>query len=195
MPEDQVNKKMNVLLSKRKLNQMIEYAEKLIQENPDSYLGAWWKARALTFKGDTDGALHWFMESMKKAESEIEESKISSSVANVYNIKKQWVNSLNYTAIALDLNPKNVVGVIARSIALGATGKRNEARKLLDSNQKLFVDEYQKACVAAVKRNKTKMLEHLEKTFEKNPHCKVTVQFDPDFANYRGDKKFKKLIS
>ena len=186
---------MNGLIAKRRFNDMIEYAEQLTQENPDSYLGAWWKARALTFKGDTDGALHWFMESMKKANSDREESKIASSMANVFNVRKQWEDSLNYTAIALELNPENVVGVIARSIALSATGKRREAAKLLDSNQKLYVEDYQKACVAAIRKDKKKMLEHLGKTVEINPHSKITVQYDPDFATYRGDKEFKKLTS
>ena len=186
---------MNEYIALRKFNEMIIYAEQLIQENPDSYLGEWWKARALTFKGDTDGALKWFMESMKKAESDEEESKISSSLANVYNTRKQWEDSLNFTAIALELNPKNVVGVIARSIALSASGKRSESSKLLDSNQSLFKDDYQKACVAAVKRDKQRMLEHLRKTVEENPHSKITVQYDPDFANYRGDSEFKKLTA
>lgn len=186
---------MNGFIAKRRFNEMIEYAEKLVQENPDSYLGIWWKARALTFIGDTDGALRWFMESMKKAESDEEESKISSSMANVYNVRKQWEDALNYSAIALVLNPKNVVGVIARSIALSATGKQNEANNLLDSNEKLYREDYQKACVAAVKRNKQKMLDYLRKTVEENPHSKVTVQYDPDFASYRGDPEFKKLTS
>ena len=195
MSLDQVKDKMNDYIAKRKFNEMIGYAEKLIQENPASYLGAWWKARTLTFMGDTDGALKWFMEAMKKAGSDEEESKISSSMANVYNVRKQWADALNYTEIALALNPKNVVGVIARSIALSATGKRNEARKLLDSNQKLYVEDYQKACVAAVKRNKKEMLDYLRKTVEQDPHSKVTVQYDPDFANYRGDPEFKKITS
>ncbi len=186
---------MNDFIAKRRFNDMIDCAEQLIQENPDSYLGTWWKARTLTFIGDTDGALRWFMESMKKAESDEEESKISSSMANVYNVRKQWEDALNYSAIALVLNPKNVVGVIARSIALSATGKQNEAHNLLDSNEKLYREDYQKACVAAVKRDKRKMLEYLSKTVEKNPHSKITVQYDPDFANYRGDDEFKKLTS
>jgi tetratricopeptide (TPR) repeat protein len=195
MPQDQVQEKMNGYISQRKFNEMIGYAEEMIQENPGSYLGTWWKARALTFKGDSDGALLWFMESMKKAESDEEESKISSSMANVYNVRKQWEDSLNFTAIALELNPKNVVAVISRSIALSSSGRRSESSKLLDSNQKLFKDNYQKACVSAVKRDKQRMLEHLRKTVEETPHCKVTVQYDPDFANYRGDPEFKKLTA
>ena len=186
---------MNELIAKRKFTEMIDFAEDLIRETPENYLGFWWKARALTFVGDHDGALHWFIEAMKKAKSDLEESKISSSIANVYNIRKQWEDSLNYTAIALELNPYNVVGIIARSIALTATGRRKEANKLLDSNQSLYVDDYQRACVAAVKRDKKRMLDYLKRVVETNPQNKVTVLFDPDFIPYRGDKEFRKLVS
>ena len=116
-------------------------------------------------------------------------------MANVYNVMKRWEDSLNYTAIALELNPMNVVGIIARSIALSEMGKGKEASRLLDSNQRLYVDDYQKACVAAVKRKKAKMLEHLRKAVEGNPHSKVTVQYDPDFASYRRDPEFRESTS
>ena len=186
---------MNGLIAKRSFDEMVEYADQLINESPRHYSGYWWMARASTFKRDTDGALHWFMEAMKRANSDEEESKIASSMANVYNILKRWDESQNYSAIALSLNPENVVGVIARSIALSASGKRDDANRLLNSNQKLYKDDYQKACVAAVKRNKKEMLEYLRKTVEENPHSKVTVQFDPDFAPYRGDSTFKEITS
>jgi tetratricopeptide (TPR) repeat protein len=131
---------------------------------------------------------------MKKAEDELEESKISSSIANVYNIRKDWEESLNYTDIALELNPENVVAIIARSIALMATGERKGANKLLDQNIGLFKNDYQKACVAAVKRDKQKMLEHLSKAIEENPHNKVTVLHDPDFSLYTRDLEFRALL-
>jgi len=86
-----------------------------------------------------------------------------------------------------------VVGVIARSIALSATGKRDESSRLLDSNKRLYIDDYQQACVAAVRRDKAKMLEHLRKAVEGSPHSKITVQYDPDFAPYRRDPEFREI--
>ena len=197
MPIDMkaIGVEMNHLIAERDFNGMIDKAGSIIDEHPSSYLGRWWMARTLTFMGRTDEALDWLMEAMKKADSDEEESKISSSMANVYNVMKRWEDSLNYTSIALELNPRNVVGIIARSIALSAIGKRKEATRLLDSNQRLYVDDYQKACVAAVKRNKAKMLEHLRNAVEGTPHSKVTVQYDPDFAPYRGDSEFKGVTS
>ena len=197
MPIDQkaIKGEMNQLIAERNFNGMLEKAGNILDDHPTSYLGRWWMARALTFMGRTDEALDWLMMAMRKAESDEEESKIASSMANVYNVRKQWEDSLNYSAIALELNSENVVGVIARSIALSATGKRPEASRLLDSNQRLYVDDYQKACVAAVKRKKATMLEHLRKAVEENPHSKVTVQYDPDFAQYRRDSQFKEITS
>ena len=185
---------MNTLIAERRFNDIITGAEQLIEEYPESYLGRWWIARAYTLMGNTESSLHWFMEAMKKAEDDFEESKISSSMANVYNIKKEWDQSLNYTEIALELNPENVVGVIARSIALMATGKRKEAYKLLDKNTKLYKEDYQKACVAAVKKDKAKMLTYLKKSISENPHTRITVQYDPDFALYHRDPGFRALL-
>ena len=195
MLKGQDKKRMNELIAQRNFNTMIDYAEELIQEIPRSYLGRWWKARALTFQGDTDGAIHWFMEALKNAKSDEEESKIASSIANVFNIRKQWVDSLHYTEIALELNSKNIVGVIARSIALKATGRPLEANRLLDSYERLYKDDYQRACVAAVKKDKGRMYMYLRNVLDDHPHSKISVQFDPDFALYREEKEFKELIS
>ena len=195
MPEDsKIHREMNNLIEKRRFQELVKKAEKYIDENPESYLGRWWKARALTFLGDTESALKWFVEAMKKAEDEYEESKISSSIANVYNIRKNWQQSLNYTEIALELNSENVVAIIARSIALMATGSKREALQLLEKNSKLFKNNYEKACVEAVRKNKGKMLTLLEKAIEENPHTRVTVLYDPEFELYRRDPDFQKLV-
>lgn len=186
---------MNQRIASRDFNGMYEKAGNILDDHPSSYLGKWWIARALTFMGRTDEALDWLMMAMRKADSDEEESKIASSMANIYNVRKQWEDSLKFTAIALELNPGNVVGVIARSIALSATGKRDEASRLLDSNKKLYVDDYQQACVAAVRRDKAKMFEHLRKAVDRNPHSKITIQYDPDFAPYTRDSEFREITS
>jgi len=190
-----VAKTMNQYIAERKFDAMIEDSEKIIDEYPRSYLGYWWKARSLTFKGDIGGALHWLFESIKRADIEEEESKISSSIANVYNIQKNWDESRNYSEIALTLNPKNVVAIIARSIALSATGGKQEATRLLESNMRLFKEDYQKACVYAVLRDKNKMMKHLGESIVSNPHQKVTVLYDPDFRLYLNDSDFRSLIA
>ena len=192
--ESKIAQEMNNLIAARRFNEIIEEAERVIEDYPDSYIGRWWIARAYTLRGDTEAALDWFMEAMKKAEDELQESKISSSIANVYNIRKNWLESLNYTDIALELNPDNVVAVIARSIALMATGDRKGANKLLDQNKGLIKEDYQKACVAAVKRDKQGMLEYLSKAIKENPHNRVTVLYDPDFSLYTRDPEFRALL-
>jgi tetratricopeptide (TPR) repeat protein len=191
---NEINGEMNTLVVDRRFSDILKKAEELIDDFPESYLGRWWKARAYTFMGDTDAALHWLMEAMKKAEDNDEESKISSSMANIYNIRKDWHQSLNYTEIALELNQENVVAVLARSIALMATGKKREANQLLDRKNEFIKNNYQKACAAAVKKDKNKMLEHLAKAIKENPHSRITVQYDPDFEVFRRDSDFRGLL-
>ncbi len=105
MPIDQkaIKWEMNQLIEVRDFNGMIEKAGSIIDEHPLSYLGRWWKSRALTFMGRTDEALDWLMMAMRRADSDREESRITSSMANVYNMRKQWEDSLNFSAIALEL--------------------------------------------------------------------------------------------
>ena len=194
LDNNQTNTEMNKLITEKSFTEIMTNAEEIIEEHPNNYIGYWWKARAYTLMGETETALHWFMEAMKRAETDQEESKISSSMANVYNIRKDWENSLNYTEIAMDLNPANVVAIIARSIALTAKGKKREANQLLDSNMRLYKEEYQKACVAAVKKNKEKMLMHLANAIKEKPHTKITVLYDPDFALYRNDPELRMLL-
>ncbi len=194
MDHEEISKLMNQYIEEKRFDAMYDFSETLIQENEENYLGKWWKARALTFLGDTDEALSWFMKGLMNAASDEEESKIMSSIANIYNIRKEWEKALKYTDIALELNPLNVVGVVAKSVALTALGRKRDAQMVLVSNSGLIVTDYQKACVAAIKGDKTRMLEYLEKAVGDNPHVRVSVQYDPEFMPYRRDPDFRKIL-
>ncbi len=191
---EQINNEMNKLIIDRRFQEIIKKSDEMIDAYPYSYLGRWWKARAYTFLGDTDKALHWFMEALKNTASEEEESRVCSSFANVYNIRKDWHNSLKYSEIALELNPNNPVAIITRSIALSATGKKQEAYQLINEHRGIFREEYEKACIAAVLSNKEEMLQHLRNSIIENPHHKITVLYDPEFEPYLKHNDFNKLL-
>ena len=96
MPIDQkaIKVEMNQLISVRDFNGMLKKAGNILDDHPSSYLGRWWMARILTFMGRTNEAHDWLMMGMRKAESDEEESKIASSMANIYNVQNQWEDSL-----------------------------------------------------------------------------------------------------
>jgi tetratricopeptide (TPR) repeat protein len=194
LDEVSINQEMNELLKVRGFTQMIKLAEQLIRKYPNSYLGMWWKAYTLTMLDDTETALSWFIEAIKKANNEKEESEISNSIASMYNIKRDWKQALNYAEISLELNPENVNATIEKSISLLATGKKSEAYNLLEDNKNLYKDYFQKARVSAIKKNKKKMLNYLHQAIVNNPHYRVIVQFDPAFFLYRRDPELQELI-
>jgi len=186
---------MNRLIASEGFIELIDAAENMINEQPDDYLGYWWKGRALTFTGRNEDSIKSFTEALKHATNDKEESKIMSSISNIYNIQRKYDKTLQYTEIALELNPVNVVAIIARSIALASTGKKHEARQLLDNHKRLYKEDYQKACVHAVLKEKEETLKYLTKAIELNPHNRVTVRFDPDFRLYLRDPEFIKLLA
>ena len=195
MDLNQISHQMNLLIAAEQFPELVEAAETIIIEHPDDYLGYWWKGRALTFIGRTEDAIRSFIGALKHATNDKEESKIMSSISNIYNIQRQYDKTFQYTEIALELNPDNVVAVIARGIALASTGKKHEARQLLDANKRLYKEDYQKACVHAILREKEKAFDYLSKAIESNPHNRVTVRFDPDFRLYLRNPVFNKLLS
>ena len=186
---------MNNLIAAELFTELVEAAETIINEHPDDYIGYWWKGRALTFTGRTEDAIKSFTEALKHATNDNEESKIMSSISNIYNIQRNYEKTLQYTEIALELNPDNVVAVIARSIALASTGKKHEARQLLNTNKMLYKEDYQKACVHTVLKEKEEAFHYLSKAIRSNPHNRVTVRFDPDFRPYLRDPEFIRLIT
>lgn len=194
LDEVSINQEMNELLKERSFTEMINKAEHVIRRYPKSYLGNWWKAQTLIMTGDTEAALYCFIEALKKANNEKEESKISSSIASMYTIRKDWEQALNYAEISLELNHENLAAIITKSIALLATGKKNQAYHLIENNKHLYKDYFQKASVAAVQKDKKKMLNYLNQAIVNNPHYRVIVQFDPAFSLYRKDSEFQELI-
>lgn len=193
IPEN-IGNVMNGHIAYQEFAMMLELSESMMVESPSVYLGYWWKGRALTFLGRPDDALDAFFEALNRADSDFVESKVCSSIANVYNVKRDYQQTLNFTEKARELNPDNVVAIIAQSIALTKTGKKKQAKQLLDDNWSKYLEEYQQACAHAVLGQKDKMLEQLAKSIQGNPHQKITIQHDPDFRDYLGDSGFLKLI-
>jgi len=186
--------KLNGLVAEADFEALLAEAGRIVESEPNSFIGYWWMGRALTLMGRLDDAVRAFYESVKRADDELEESRIMASLANVFNAQKKHDVAEEYAEAALELNPGNPVGVLARSVALASTGRRREASELISASWGKLTEGYERACAYAVTGQKSKLLEALREDVAANPHHRVTVLHDPEFRPYLKDPEFRAAI-
>lgn len=185
---------MNNLIGLGDFHSLLREAEAMVDEGPDNYIGYWWRGRALTLQGRLDEAVKAFYDAVKHADDDHEESRIMASLANVFNVRKEYDLALDYADIALELNSENPVAVLARGVALAATGEKREASEHLSSSWDKLRGSYERACGYAVTGQKTKMLDALRDDLTVNPHHRVIVLHDPEFRPYLRSPDFRALL-
>ncbi len=186
--------KLNYLIAEADFEALLAEADRMMESEPGSYIGYWWRGRALTLMGRLDDAVRAFYESVKRADDDLEESRIMASLANVFNVQKKHDVAEEYAEAALELNPSNPVGILARSIALASTGRRREASELISANWGKLTEGYERACAYAVMGQKSRLIEALREDLTANPHHRVTALHDPEFRPYLRDPEFRAVI-
>ena len=109
-----------------------------------------------------------------------------------------WEGALSDAEEALKITPKAISDRVNKSIALKALGKGEKAeeivRVVLDELGEKPAIPYSRACALAVLGDKEKMLKALKAALEYDSQYRVKAKFDPDFAEYREDPDFQKLV-
>jgi tetratricopeptide (TPR) repeat protein len=185
---------MNSLIGSSDFASLLREADAVTDAEPDSYIGYWWLGRALTLQGRLDEAVRAFYDSIKHAEDDDEESRIMANLASVFNAKKEYDVALDYSEIALELNPGNPAAVLALGVALAATGNKRAASDHISANWGKLRDGYQRACGYAIMGQKDKMLEVLKEDLVDNPHHRVMALLDPEFRPYIFNHEFRALL-
>ena len=174
---------------------LLRKAEEIVEAEPNSYLGYWWRGRALYFQGRYDEAIKAFYDSVKRSNTDKEESMIIACIANLFNVKKDYDAAFEYSKIALELDPDNPTAILSKGVALAATGMKREASEHISLNWGKLIDGYQRAKGYALTGQKAKMLDALKDDLAKNPHHRVAVYQDPEFRPYLRDPSLRSILS
>jgi tetratricopeptide (TPR) repeat protein len=185
--------KMNSLIAKGDFDSLLAEAERMIDDQPDSYMGYWWRGRALTLLGGFDDAVRSFYDSVKRADDEAEESRVMASLANVFNVQRKHDMAEEYADASLELNPRNPVGVLARGVALASTGRQREASEFVSAHWGVLGDNYEKACGYALRGQRVESMKALKESISAEPHHRVSALHDPEFRPYHRDPEFRSL--
>ena len=191
---EETRSSLNHLIEAGDFHSLLMEAEAMVDAEADSYVGYWWRGRALTLQGRLDEAVKAFYDAVKHADDDHEESRIMASLANVFNMRGDYDMGLDYSEVALELDPGNPGAVLARVVALAATGREKEASEHLHSRWGRLRDGYERACGYAVTGQRAKMLEALREDLSINPHHRVTVLHDPEFRPYLRSPELRALL-
>ncbi|OGD55894.1 hypothetical protein A3K81_00045 [Candidatus Bathyarchaeota archaeon RBG_13_60_20] len=185
--------RMNGLIAESDFYTLLAEADRLVEAEPDSYIGYWWRGRALTLAGRPEDAVRAFYESVKRANDEAEESRVMASLANVFNVQRKHDLAEEYADASLELNPGNPVGVLARGVALASTGRR-EASEFVSAHWGVLKDSYERACGYALRGQRDEAMKALRESIAAGPHHRVTALHDPEFRPYLRDPEFRSII-
>jgi tetratricopeptide (TPR) repeat protein len=174
---------------------VVATSERFVKQNPDRGDAYHLRGIALSYI-DPEGAIAAFGEALEYATTKILRAIVLASRSNALLIAGKIEEALVDAEEAARLDPKDSVAAINMSIALKRMGRKEDADKILKERLPTIEDNpYLRACAYAVLGEKEKMLEELGAAIKRDKVNKVSAKYDPDFADFREDPDFCKLLS
>lgn len=170
-------------------------SEKMINEAPSDPDGYWSKGYALIYSGKSEKAIELYNKALKYI---TEKTKgyvtLLISRSNALLIAGSWEKALADTENALRLSPEDSAAVINKCVALIRLGRRKEAEGIIQDFLTKAEHKYNRAGAFAALGDKENMLIELKAAIKEHSSRRLRAKFDPEFADYREDPDFRKLV-
>jgi len=177
------------------LEKAAETSERSVKQNPDNLYAYILKGHALSYL-DPEGAIAAYGKALEHATTKIERGSVLANRSNALLIAGKIEKALADAEEASQIDPKDYVAAINMSIALKRMGRKEDAYRIIKETLPIIEDSsYHRACAYAVLEEKERTLEELEAAIKSDKIYKVNAKYDPDFADFREDPDFCKLLS
>jgi tetratricopeptide (TPR) repeat protein len=178
-----------------KFDKALKMSERMIQCVPTDYRGYHRKGISLVRLSKLKDAIASYDEALKCiAEKSPEQEKILVSKSNARLLTGDLEGALSDTENALRIEPESYPATINKCIALKKLDRTEEANLILQDFLTKAKSKYLRACAFAVLGDKENILKKLAAAIKEDSAYKVDAKFDPDFADYREDPDFRKLV-
>lgn len=172
-----------------------EMSEKMVNQAPSDYRGYWWKGVSLLPLGKLKKAIASHSEALKYAAEKTDaQAFVFISRSNAHLIAGNWKEALSDAEKALQIMPQIYSAIINKCMALKKLGMKEEVDKNLRDVLPEIEDKYRRAGAFAVLGDKENMLKELQASIKKNSGMRVEAKKDAEFADYREDPDFRKLV-
>jgi len=173
----------------------LQLSEAVIRQGPGDWRGYATKGRSLLYLNRLDDAIATYNQGLQRAAEEPQgRATLLISRSNALLLAGSWEEALSAAEKALLIDPEEPAAVINKCMALKKLGSAEEAHKILGDVLPQMEDRHYRACALAVLGDKENMLKELEAAIEEDSRHRVEAKFDPDFAEYREDPDFQKLV-
>jgi len=178
-----------------KFDKALKMSERMIQSAPTDYEGYWRKGHSLVYLGKLKEAITSSNEALKyTAEKSSEQGIVLTARSNARLLVGDWEKALSDAEAALQISPERHAATANKCIALKKLNRTGEANQILKDVLTKTEDKYYRAGAFAVLGEKGNMLKELAVAIEEDSRNRVNAKFDPDFADYRDDPDFRKLV-
>ena len=178
-----------------KFDKALKMSERMIQCAPTYYDGYRRKGISLVYLGTLKEAITSYNEDLKyTAKRSPEQETVFVLMSNARLLTGDWDGALSDTESALKIEPESSAATINKCIALKKLDRAEEAKQILQEVLTTVKDKYYRAGAFAVLGDKENMLKELAVAIEEDSSDKVNAKSDPDFADYREDTDFRKLV-
>ena len=176
-----------------RFKEALKMSEEIIKQAPTDSLGYLSKGDSLYYLNKLKDSIRTFTKALKYAAAPSDRRLILQYRSNALLRVGKWEKSLSDSEEALQISFSEP-SLLNKCIALKKLGKEKEAKEILQEHSKKITKAYHRASVSALFGDKKKMLKELETAIKEDKSNRVDAKFDPDFADYREDSDFRKLV-
>lgn len=178
-------------------NKALEMSENMIRQDPSNFMGYRSKGRSLIYLNRLKDALTNFTQALSLTKRPGKITDILIGRSNALLIAGKWKEALSDAERALQIGTEgdeDEATIINKCIALKKLDRKEEATKIIQDILPKLKNKYRRSSAFTVLGDKKNMLMELKMAIDEDSGNRVAAKFDPDFADYREDPDFQKLI-
>ncbi len=172
----------------------LEISENMVRHDPSNFIGYLSKGSVLTYLNRLEDALANYNQALSLTKSPGQIANLLIFRSNALLMTGKWREALSDTERALQIGSKNEAVIINKCIALKKLDRKEEAAKIIQGILPKLKNKYVRASAFAVFGDKKNMLKELKMAIDEDSANRVHAKSDPDFADYREDPDFRRLI-
>jgi tetratricopeptide (TPR) repeat protein/NAD-dependent SIR2 family protein deacetylase len=176
------------------LDKALETSQNMIRQDPSNFIGYHSKGNSLIYLNRLEDALANYNQALSLTKRPGQIADILISRSNALLITGKWREALSDAEKALQIGTESKAVIINKCIALKKLDRKEEAAKIIQDILPKLEDKYFRACAFTVLSDKKNMLKELKMAIDEASRSRVKAKFDPDFADYREDPDFQKLV-